>query len=62
MIILILGIGICVFLMGYFYVCNLKASVFPGMGFVNDEIPIGKVKLEKHFSFGYFGDQKNEER
>lgn len=62
MAILILGIVLCLFLMTYFYVCNLKASVFPRMGFVNDEIPIGKVELEKHFSFDYFGGQKNEER
>lgn len=62
MTILILGIVICIFLIVYFYICNLKASVFPRMGFINDEVPIGRVKLEKHFSFDYFGGQKNEER
>lgn len=59
--VLILGIVVCVFLIVYFYVCNLEASVFPRMGFINDEVPIGKVKLKKHFSFDYFGGQKNEE-
>lgn len=58
MVILLLGIAVCAVLIVYFYVCNLKASVFPRMGFVNDEVPIGKVKLEKHFSFDYFGGQK----
>jgi hypothetical protein len=61
MTILILGIVICLSLIVYFYVCNLNASVFPKMGFINDEIPIGRVELEKHFSFDYFGGQKNEE-
>lgn len=61
MIILILGIVISVFLIAYFCVCNLKASVFPKMGFINDEVPLGKVKLEKHYSFVYFNGQKNEE-
>lgn len=55
MAILILGIVICIFLLVYFYICNLKASVFPRMGFINDEVPIGVVKLEKHFSFNYSG-------
>lgn len=62
MAILILGIVICIFLIVYFYICNLQTSVFPRMGFINDEVSIGRIKLEKHFSFDYFGGQKNEER
>lgn len=58
MTILILSIVICIFLIVYFYICNFKATVFPRMGFINDEVPIGRVKLKKHFSFEYFDSQK----
>ena len=60
MIILLIGIAIFFALAAYFYVCNLKASVFSRIGFVNDEIPLRKVKLEKYYSFNYFGGQRNE--
>ena len=57
-IILILGIIICIFLMVYFYISDLGASVFPEQGFADDEILIEEVKLERHFSFTYFSDKK----
>lgn len=60
MIILLLGIVLCISLLVYFYMCYLKASVFLRMGFVNDEIPIGRVKLNKYFTLASFGDQKYE--
>ncbi len=62
MIILLMGIVILVLELIYLGVCDLKASVFPRIGFVNDEIPIGKVELKKHYSFVCFGGKKNEER
>lgn len=58
MIILILGIVISLLLLIYFYICDVKASVFTRLGFVNDEIPIGKVKLKKHFSFNCIGEKE----
>lgn len=61
MIILLIGVAILFLVLIYFGVCELKASVFPGIGFVNDEIPIGKIELKKHYSFVYFG-RKNEEK
>ncbi len=45
MIILIQGSIICVFIIGYFCLCELKASVFPALGFTDDETPIGKIEF-----------------
>lgn len=60
MIILIIGIAILLLLSIYFFVCDIKASVFCKLGFVNDEIPIGRVKMNKHFSFNCVGEKSNE--
>jgi hypothetical protein len=62
MIILLIGAAILLLVLIYFGVCELKASVFPRIGFVNDEIPIGKIELNKHYSFVSVGGKKNEER
>lgn len=62
MIILLTGFAVLFLVLIYSGVCELKASVFPKVGFVNDEIPIGKIELKKHYSFVCFGGKKNEER
>lgn len=40
----------------------IEASVFVKPGFINDEIPLGKIKLEQHYHFEYSGIEKDEER
>ena len=62
MVVLLIGIAILFIILVYFGLCELKASVFPRIGFVNDEIPIGKIELRKHYSFICSGGKKNEER
>lgn len=62
MIILLISIAGAGALLYYFYVCELKASVFPKLGFVNDEVPIDKIQLRKYFSVENFGDSNNDKR
>jgi hypothetical protein len=47
---LLVGTVILVFVLIYFVVCDLQASVFQRLGFVDKEIQIGKVELKKYFS------------
>ena len=60
MIILIIGIAILLLLLIYFFFFEIKASVFDKLGFVNNEIPIGRVEMKKHFSFNCVGGKNNE--
>ncbi len=60
--IVILGIIICIIIFIYFMVHYIEASVFVKPGFINDEIPLGKIKLEQHYHFEYSGIEKDEER
>ena len=47
MAILIIGIFILITVLIYFYICDLKASVFPRIGFVDNEIPMETIELKK---------------
>ena len=47
MAILIIGIFILITVLIYSYICDLKASVFPRIGFVDNEIPMEKIELKK---------------
>lgn len=47
MVILIFGLIISLSLLIYFYICNLHASIFPRLGFIDNEIHIDKIKFMK---------------
>lgn len=44
---MIAGIIISLSLLAYFYICNLYSSVFPRLGFIDDEIHIDKIEFIK---------------
>lgn len=62
MVLLVMGIFLVVIISVYSFICFLKSSVFLKLGFINDEIPVGKVKLLQHFHFKYSGKANNESR
>lgn len=49
MILLFLGLIIFILLLIYFYICEIKASVFKRLGFVSNEINLDKISFNKHF-------------
>lgn len=58
----ILGIAVFLIVSSWFGISYVKASVFLKPGFVNDEIPLGKVKLKQHYHFTFSGDKNNDGR
>lgn len=50
MIILVIGVITLLGVLIYCCICAIQGEVFQRLGFVDEEIPIWKVELNKHFS------------